>query len=51
MLVKDSDTFEEMIETHIELDFDTRNQRSLSFTTSLDKLSSSSESLNGEGKI
>jgi hypothetical protein len=44
MLVKDSDTFEEMIETQIELDYVKQPHRRLSFTGSLDKLSSSSSS-------
>jgi hypothetical protein len=43
MLMKDNDTFEEMIETHIELDFVQMPLRSLSYTSSYDNLSSSSD--------
>jgi hypothetical protein len=48
MLMKDNDTFEEMIETHIELDFVQMPKRSLSFSSSYDNLSSSSD--NGNNK-
>lgn len=43
MLIKDNDTFEEMIETQIELDYVQQPQRSLSYSSSIDNLSSSSE--------
>lgn len=45
ILIKDNDTFEEIIETNIELDFVQPNPKlSLSYSSSIENLSSSSES-------
>lgn len=45
ILIKDNDTFEEMIETNIELDYVQPNPKlSLSYSSSIENLSSSSES-------
>ncbi len=44
ILIKDNDTFEEMIETNIELDYVQQNPKlSLSYSSSIENLSSSSE--------
>jgi len=50
MLLKDNDTFEEMIETNIELDFIVPPQRSLSYSSSIDNLSSSSSHSDNENE-
>lgn len=48
MLIKDNDIFEEMIETHIELDFVQQPQRSFSYSSSYENLSASSDSPNNK---